>query len=160
MVTTLAFRRMQLITKDEMEDYCKGEKIAKASVNDYLESFFDDIRLGKEPNENDSSYFLSKVTEEELDLVERKDPTYMKDFYFFDADAEDVDKNADFVLAIMPQFDDVEENSEKFVHGDCSRYTFALSQNESGTFTLLQKDSGNFTLSKKDYNHSTVCSLL
>ena len=156
MVTVLGYRRMQLITKEEMENFCKGERYAKGSVNDYLESFFNDIRLGIEPNENDCAYVLPKVTEEELDLAERKDPIYIKDFYLFNADEKDVDANVDFVLAI----DKYEENSEKFVHGDCSRYTFTLSQNDSGTFTLLQKDSGNFTLSKKDYNHSTVCSLL
>ena len=34
-----------------MESYCKGEEDEKDSVNDDLESLFENIRLGKEPDE-------------------------------------------------------------------------------------------------------------
>ena len=56
-----------------MESYCKGEEDEKDSVNDDLESLFENIRLGKEPDEFVVSYFLPKLTEEELELVERRD---------------------------------------------------------------------------------------
>ena len=38
-----------------MEKYCKGEEKEKYSVNDDLESFFENLRLGKEPDEG---YYL------------------------------------------------------------------------------------------------------
>ena len=65
-----------------MESYCKGEEWMKDSVNDDLESLFAYIRLGKEPDEFVNTYFLPKLTEEELELIEEKDPSYLKTFKF------------------------------------------------------------------------------
>ena len=73
MVTIFFMRKRNIITKEAMEKYCKGEECRKNSVNDDLESFFEDIRLGKEPHEDATTYFLPKLTEEEMELVERKD---------------------------------------------------------------------------------------
>ena len=78
-VTDIALFRERLITKESMESYCKGEE---DSVNDDLESLFENIRLGKEPNELVHTYFLPKLTKEELELVEKKDPSYLKTFKF------------------------------------------------------------------------------
>ena len=80
MVTSINLRRWELISKEEMESYCKGEKPQKDSVNDDLESLFETIRLGEKPDEKVRSYFLPKLTEEELDLVERRDPSYFQTF--------------------------------------------------------------------------------
>ena len=63
-----------------MESYCKGEEFEKDSVNDDLESLFENIRLGKEPDECVWTYFLPKLTEEELKLVERRDTSYLQTF--------------------------------------------------------------------------------
>ena len=65
-----------------MNSYCKGEERfgEKDSVNDDLESFFENIRLGKEPNEFVKTYFLPRLTEEELKLVERRDKSYLQTF--------------------------------------------------------------------------------
>ena len=63
-----------------MESYCKGEKDEKDSVNDDLESLFENIRLGKELDEKVWAYFLPKLTKEELDLVERRDTSYNETF--------------------------------------------------------------------------------
>ena len=63
-----------------MEKYCKGEEGLKHSVNDDLESLFEDLRLGKEPDELVDTYFLPKLTEKEMELVERKDSTYLQTF--------------------------------------------------------------------------------
>ena len=91
MVTCNHLYRWKLITKEEMESYCKGEKDEKDSVNDDLESLFENIRLGKEPDEDVWTYFLPKLTEEELELVERRDTSYLQTFYR-GSDA-DVDEN-------------------------------------------------------------------
>ena len=82
--------RWQLITKEAMEKYTKGEEDEKDSVNDDLESFFENIRLGKEPDETVWTYFLPKLTKEELELVERRDTSYLQTFF-----VEAAGKNAD-----------------------------------------------------------------
>ena len=48
------------------------------SVNDDLESLLEDLRLRNEPKEKSFTYFLPKLTEEEMELVERKDPIYLE----------------------------------------------------------------------------------
>ena len=84
MLTTIHMERLRLITTEKMEKYCKGEdEDRKDSVNDDLESFFEDLRLGKKPNEmNVYTYFLPRLTEEEMELVERKDQSYLASFRF------------------------------------------------------------------------------
>ena len=52
----------------------------KDSVNDDLESLFEDLRLGKEPDEEVLTYFLPKLTEEEMKSVNEKDATYFETF--------------------------------------------------------------------------------
>ena len=72
--------RSKLITKERMENYCNGKEYAKESVNDDLEKLFEDLQLGKEPDDDVATYFLPKLTKEELDLVERKDEDFMHTF--------------------------------------------------------------------------------
>ena len=80
MVTMICLRRRSLITKEEMESFCKGEDFRKDSVNDDLESLFENIRLGKEPHHEAWTYFLPKLTDVEMDLVERRDTSYFETF--------------------------------------------------------------------------------
>ena len=61
-----------------MESYSKGEKWMKDSVNDDLESLFENVLLGKEPDERVNTYFLPKLTEKELELVERRGTSYLQ----------------------------------------------------------------------------------
>ena len=73
MLTSIYLQRLKLITKEKMESYCKGANSIKDSVNDDLESLFENIRLGKDLDEEVQTYFLPKLTEEEIELVERRD---------------------------------------------------------------------------------------
>ena len=73
-------RRLEIITKEAMEKYCKGEEYPKVSVNNDLESLFENLRLGKEPDESVWTYFLPKLTREELKLVKTKEKTYLQTF--------------------------------------------------------------------------------
>ena len=76
-MTLLRMEKINLITKEDMESFCEGKKLRKESVNEDLESLFEKIRLGKQPEFEDvRTYFLPKLTEEELELVEQKDPNY------------------------------------------------------------------------------------
>ena len=113
MLTRIHMWRYKLITKEAMEKDCKGENEIKDSVNDDLESFFQDLRLGKQPDEDVHTYFLPKLTKEEMELVERKDISYLKTFS---------DANPDVPEAEMKH----SESDSKFVRGFCYRRTFTI----------------------------------
>ena len=113
MVTILHIRRYNLITKESRESFYQGKKLRKESVNDDLESLFDKLRLGEKPYEDVRTYFLPKLTEEELKLVENKDFDY---FQTFDWSNPDVDE------AFMKS----SESESKFVQGFCWRTTFTI----------------------------------
>ena len=85
MVTSIRLDRRRLITKEKMESYCNGEDSErKDSVNDDLESLFENIRLDKELDEGVPTYFLPKLTGKELELVERRDTSYLQTFSWVD----------------------------------------------------------------------------
>ena len=115
MMTILRMERKNLITKEKMESFCEGKKLRKESVNEDLESLFDRIRLGKQPEvEEVRTYFVPKLTEEELELVERKDPDYLGTFSWTIQNYNpDVDKT-EMKLS---------ESDSKFVQGFCLRIT-------------------------------------
>ena len=117
MVTFIDIERLKLITKEAMENYCKGEEHEKVSVNDDLELLFEDLRLGKQPNEHIRTYFLPKLTVEEMKFVQRKDTTYLETIYFSNPDVEE----AEMMLS---------ESDSKFVQGLGRRRTFII-KNES-----------------------------
>ena len=78
MLTIISMSRLSLITKEGMEDKCMDKDEERQSINDDLESLFQDLQLGSEPDYFVSTYFLPKLTEEELELVERDDSTYTR----------------------------------------------------------------------------------
>ena len=113
MVTKILLQRRKLITKEKMENYCKGKEDLKESVNDDLELMFEGIQLGKNLDRWANTYFLPKLTKEEHDFVERKDEDFMHSFDFKNAD---VDK-AEMMLS---------ESDSKFVYGYGCRKTFPI----------------------------------
>ena len=99
------------------EDVEIGEK---DSVNDDIESLFEDIRLGKERAEWIHgliffTYFLPKLTDEEMRLVDRKDTSYFETFSFADPDVDEAEMK-------------LSESDSKFLHGRGSRSTFTISR--------------------------------
>ena len=115
MVTIISLRRLNLIMKEEMENYCRGENTFRPdSVNDDLETFFEDLQLGKEPNKNVITYFIQNLTEKEMELVELKDPSYLKTFLY--------SSNADVKETKMK----LSKSNSKFVLGWGARGTFTL----------------------------------
>lgn len=70
MVASIYIRKWKINKKEKMEKYCKGEdrerEDSNHSINDDLESFFEDLRLGKEPDDAVWTSFLPLLTEEEL----------------------------------------------------------------------------------------------
>ena len=63
-----------------METYYKRKEPETDSVNEDIDLFFEDILLGREPNDRAVTYFLPKLTEKELELVEKSDLGYLKTF--------------------------------------------------------------------------------
>ena len=141
MVTNLYMERRNLITKEKMESHYNGEETSdgriagnpyedltdgetlKESVNDDLDSFFEDLRLGKEPEERVSTFFLPKLTQEELELMKRKDDNYETTFnfphiYWRDADVKDAEmklseSDSKFVRALAHRKTIIIENSSQ-----------------------------------------------
>ena len=113
MVTNIYMERDNLITKEKMESYCNEEESLKDSVNDDLESFFENIRLGKESNEDVDTYFLPKLTEEELELVERRDSSYLQSFWVSHPDVNETEMM-------------LSESDSKYVHAVSKRRTFVI----------------------------------
>ena len=136
MVTKLQYVRQHLITKEVMEEICKGEYFCRGaqftnkSVFDDLESFYKNIRFRNNrkacTNRYKNAYFvqsyhLPKLTEKELKLVKLKDKDFMKTF------ANQLKDNGN------PDVDEAEmklsESKSKFVQIDCSRWTFIINMN-------------------------------
>ena len=115
MLTIIYLYRDRLLTKEEMENYCKGNEGRKQSVNDDLDSFVEKIRLGDEPLSYDDvwTYFLPKLTEKELELVDRKDDNFMNTFEAANPDVEKAKMAAS-------------ESDSKFVKGCSRRRTFKI----------------------------------
>ena len=115
MMTSVDMWRQNMITKEKMEKTYQGKEDThrKKSVNDDLESFLEDLRCGKEPDETVSTYFLPKLTEEELELVERKDRSFLRTFELRDPRV----KKAESMLS---------ESDSRFVYGLSWRKTFTI----------------------------------
>ena len=114
MVTRINMRRWNLITKERMENFCNGKEYEKDSVNDDLENLLNDIQLYNEPDGHVYTYFLPKLTREELGLVERKDEDFMKTF------GEGMDADVDKAEMMLS------ESDSKFVRGWGRRETFTI----------------------------------
>ena len=83
------------------------------TVNDEIESFFEDIQLGREPISKSRTYFLPKLTEKELQLVAKKDRVYLQSLLFREPHVPE---------GIMK----MSESRSRYVRGVCERRTIEL----------------------------------
>ena len=117
MVTGIYLFRSKIITKEKMESYCKdADSLRKDSVNDDLESLFENIRLRKEPDGVVETYFLPKLTKKELKLVERRETNYLETFTSSNPDVGKVEMM-------------LSESDSKYVKGLARRRTFVIKNN-------------------------------
>ena len=118
--------RSNLVTKEVMKAFYKGEIKSndsqfswEESVQDDLESFFEKLKIGKEEREDIATYFLPKLTNEEMELVEMKDEEHLQEYVWHfierpvDVDAEELENS---------------ESDSKYVRAKCVRYTFLLTK--------------------------------
>ena len=144
-LTKIYMEQEYLITKEVMEKYCKQEikSPVKVSVADDLESLFEDIclgnkiHLGHKLDDEVWTYFLPKLTREELELVAKKDSSYMAKFMGQFNDDND-ERNPDDIDVDEAEMEDSESDS-KFVKGSCRRVTFDIKQpSKLETYCTLQ----------------------
>ena len=116
MLTFILMKKEKLITKELMDSYCKGEQSPqKISVTDDLETLFEDLQLGKEPTYETMTYYLPKLTEDEMTLVETKDQNYFQNFF----NGVSGPKNPDVSEYEMK----MSESESKFILGKSHRIT-------------------------------------
>ena len=86
----IASERYNVVTKEEMLNYYKGKyrerQNWKKSVNDDLESYLENMKTGELYREDARfTFFLSKLTERELKLLEDKNHEFLA---MFDAEED------------------------------------------------------------------------
>ena len=87
------------------QEECNGREKETDSVNDDLESLFQDLRYGKEPAKFCRTYFFPELTEEDIEKIESNDKKYLDSFFY-------------------KIFTD--ESDSKFVAGFCNRETIEI----------------------------------
>ena len=113
--------RWKLVTKEKTKEAYEGKlkndeewKDHDVSINDDFETFFTNLQGQKEiENEWVYSFFLPKLTEEELKLVEDKNEQHLSTYYLRnpDVDPEEMKRS---------------DSKSKYVYGRCWRATIQL----------------------------------
>ena len=126
--------RVNLITKEKSKKAYQG--ILKdendwthyeGSINDDLESFFNNLQeissQEEIKDENVWSFFLPKLTKEELKLVEEKNAEHMITYHNLnpDVDPEEMKKS---------------DSKDKYVHSTCFRGSMVLNLDDTSSETL------------------------
>ena len=107
-----------------MLDFYKGTELSQnpdffwnESVQEDLESFFQQLTIGKNERSNVVTYFMPKLTNEELKSVEMKDEDHLQEYVWHvvgrpvDVDPDEMKKS---------------ESNSKYVSAKCVRYTSLL----------------------------------
>ena len=124
-LTMLRMERINLITKEKSKQAAEGKlkndpkwEKYEGSINDDLDSFINNLQNSNEvEDERVWSFFLPKLTKEELKLVEEKNKEHMRTYWyqtvFFDADVDVKEMKKS-------------NSKEKYVRCHCLRQTFHL----------------------------------
>ena len=124
-LTGLQMYRRELVTKEKSKEAYEGKlkneylwEGYEGSINDDLESFFNNLQeisnLEEIKAEEVESFFLPKLTKEELKLVEEKNREHMMTYWYkwnADVDQEEMKKS---------------DSKDKYVHTQCLRWTIHL----------------------------------
>ena len=140
-LTTLHMFRLKLITKEKSKEAAEGKlkndpdwKNYKGSINDDLDSFINKLQNSNEmEDEVVWSFFLPKLTKEELKLVEEKNQEHMMT-YWEKAQITLGNKLANKNLADVPVKEMKQSDSkDKYIHSECLRRTVHLSLESNQT---------------------------
>ena len=145
-LTTLCMERQNLITKEKSKAAYEGKlknerdwKDYEGSINDDLESLFNHLQeissLEEVKDEELYSFFLPKLTDEELALVEKKDREHMDTYgyrLYADVDPKEMKES---------------DSKDKYLHGYCKRVTEVLNLDENLSKTSRESSSeSSFTI--------------
>ena len=130
--TTLRMTRVNLMTKEKSKQAVEGKlkndpdwKDYKGSINDDLDSFVNNFQNSEVVFEDVLSYFIPKLTKEELKLVEQKNNEHMMTYVWeFDADVSAKE---------MKESD----SKEKYLHSECQRRTNYLNLESEQTLSKV-----------------------
>ena len=139
-LTRLVMYRRKLVTKEKVKQAYEGKlkneeewKHYEQSIHDDLEIFFENLQGQKEiKNEVVGSFFLPKLTEDELKLVEEKNEQHLGSYW-----EHYLGRNPDVLVEEMNKSD----SKSKYVHGRCSRYTIHLALESNKEFENDEKIS-------------------
>ena len=131
-LTGLDMWRRNLITKEKFKAAYEGKltndrylRNYEESINDDLESFFENLQeiscLEDVIEEHVESFFLPKLTKEELKLVEENDSGFMSTL------SENIFGNADVDKDEMKKSD----STDKYLKGECYRETMILKHDDT-----------------------------
>ena len=128
-ITRLSMYRRNLITKEKSKQAAEGKlkndrewKDYEGSINDDLDSFINNLQNSNEmEDEKVESFFLPKLTKEELKLVEEKNKEHMMNYV--------MKLNADVDVEEMKKSD----SKDKYVHSWCVSQTVHLTLESNQT---------------------------
>ena len=136
-LTSLSMIRKNLITKEKSKQAYKGElkndedwKYFEGSINDDLETFVVNLREGEIQYEEVRSFFLPKLSKEELQLIDIRDEKHLKTYSYYLTD-----KNVDVDVEEMKRSD----SKDKYVKVSCRRETILLTIDSARIFPLRLK---------------------
>ena len=143
-LTILRMGKQRLITKETYQQASEG-KLKKdpnwedydGSINDDIDSYFEKfLNQEKIKNEQVASFFLPKLTKEELKLVEEIDREYMRQYLFTLLGMSKGDKTAaDVDVEEMKQSD----SKDKYAQCRCVRQTINLTLQRPTSLTSSQR---------------------
>ena len=149
LVTLITQSRKRLVTKETMKDYYNGKvaygrelrivqrdptvNMMNMSVNDDLEELLENLKIGEVFKESVWSYFLPKLTEEELKLIEVRDEDHLKTYSSYGLPEQDPD--------ISEEEMKLSDSKSKFLKSDCFRWSFKIENCHTAKPVLSNTDS-------------------
>ena len=129
-MTMLMMSRWNLVTKEKVKKAAEGKlktdsdwKDYEGSINDDLERFLINLQNQKKVKEEEvSSFFTPKLTNEELKFVQERNQEHLRTYAVHYIDIDYIDRNPDVDVEEMKKSD----SKSKYVHGICVRFTIAL----------------------------------
>ena len=126
-VTMTSMSRLRIVTQQQVDDYHSEIEESEQteislSVTDDLEKFFEELQIGIDLDSDVATHFFSKLTEDELKLVENRDRDYFKSFLY----KPHTLLNPEKVFNSAEDVNETDNSKTRFVKGACRRQTFKL----------------------------------
>ena len=123
MITNLLMYKNYLMTKEKMEDFFDFKKypedmwIPRESINDNLENFIEDLRHKKEQEHSSETYFVAKLTKEEMEFFQNKNKEHKKTYFRWSFSTLPDTSGPDVSVEEMK----LSESKSKYVNVQCFR---------------------------------------